>query len=788
VQLPDEFEAFFLSATGKSPYEYQRALGGSPTPPDILEVPTGAGKTHAVLVAWLYERLVKRRGPRRLVYALPMRSLVEQTATVAREIRVRLELSAEDIPIHVLMGGESEDDWREQPEHSQILVGTIDMLLSRALNRGYGENRFRWPVSFGLLNADCRWVFDEVQLMGPARATSAQLDGLRAKLGTALPCQTVWVSATVDAGALETVDRPQAQDRMSLPEKDRKGRLASRLTASKTVERLDLGGVGRPRRPRAVAEGLVSRHVAGTRTIVVLNTVERAQLLTAALGKELRGVAAQPKIVLLHSRYRPGDRAAQSRDALTEVDPQGSGVIVVATQVIEAGLDVSSRLLATETAPFSSIVQRAGRCNREGEHPEASLLWLDTGDPAEKDAAPYEAEDLVRARLALSDLVGLSASPERLSEIEVVETSDDHAVLRRRDLIDLFDTAPDLSGMDVDVSAFIRDDDDRTVSVFFRAVGEMSFEARAKQPRPRREELVGVPIGDVRDRTAWVHDHVEGTWVRATRDLLRPGMEVMLDAASGGYDEHQGWNPAARSPVPVFEPDDAPPPESTADDPMSVARVWMDLEEHLGRAYGAAAKLAEALELADDEGTAISEAAALHDIGKAHPAFQAMLVSTADASEQEWRKRILWAKSAHRGGRHQRKFFRHELASALALRAIECSIASNQPDRELITYLVGSHHGRVRLGIRPAPSEAPPVDARSAPRFALGVAEGDELPGVQTPLGHMPATTLDLECMELGGGGRSWTEAACLLRDGHGPFRLAFLEALVQVADWRASG
>ena len=107
MQLPDEFEAFFLSATGKSPYEYQRALGGSPTPPDILQVPTGAGKTHAVLVAWLYERLVKRRGPRRLVYALPMRSLVEQTATVAREIRVRLELSAEDIPIHVLMGGES---------------------------------------------------------------------------------------------------------------------------------------------------------------------------------------------------------------------------------------------------------------------------------------------------------------------------------------------------------------------------------------------------------------------------------------------------------------------------------------------------------------------------------------------------------------------------------------------------------------------------------------------------------------------------------------------------------
>ena len=51
-------------------------------------------------------------------------------------------------------------------------------------------------VSFGLLNNDRRWVFDEVQLMGPARATSAQLHGLRARLGVIGCCETVWMSAT----------------------------------------------------------------------------------------------------------------------------------------------------------------------------------------------------------------------------------------------------------------------------------------------------------------------------------------------------------------------------------------------------------------------------------------------------------------------------------------------------------------------------------------------------------------------------------------------------------------
>ena len=41
------------------------------------------------------------------------------------------------------------------------------MLLSRALNRGYAASRARWPVQFGLVNNDCCWVLDEVQLMGP---------------------------------------------------------------------------------------------------------------------------------------------------------------------------------------------------------------------------------------------------------------------------------------------------------------------------------------------------------------------------------------------------------------------------------------------------------------------------------------------------------------------------------------------------------------------------------------------------------------------------------------------
>ena len=115
--------------------------------------------------------------PRRLVYCLPMRVLVEQSAREARKWIKSLSL---DIPVTVLMGGVEAEEWFLNPEKPAILIGTQDMLLSRALNRGYAASRFHWPIDFGLLNNDCLWVYDEPQLMAGGVSTSAQLAGMRA--------------------------------------------------------------------------------------------------------------------------------------------------------------------------------------------------------------------------------------------------------------------------------------------------------------------------------------------------------------------------------------------------------------------------------------------------------------------------------------------------------------------------------------------------------------------------------------------------------------------------------
>lgn len=774
------FETTFQRATGWEPYDYQRELGARDRPPAVIEVPTGSGKTMAALLPWLCDP----QAPRRLVYALPMRTLVEQTARLAHDALRRL---GDDTPVHVLMGGVDPADWRLDVDRRAVIIGTIDMLLSRALNRGYAESRFAWPVAFGLLNNDCRWVFDEIQLMGPARATSAQLRGLRERLGVVGRCETVWMSATVDHDALRTFDHPHdADDVVRLSAADRAGPLRRRLVAEKRVERLDLSVVPPRRAAAEIAEAIHQRHQAGTRSIVVVNRVELAQQIYEAFAKRLQHVADPPTVALLHSRFRPPDRADRMAEVLAE--PPAAGTIVVATQVIEAGVDLSSALLATETAPFSSIVQRLGRCNRAGEHEPGLALWLDRGDLDERSAAPYHPDDVAAARLALRDLEGRSASPSELEAIapSVAERREASAVLRRRDLVDLFDTAPDLSGTDVDIAPYIRQDDDRSVSVFFRALGQLVREDVESQPAPSRDELVSIPIGAVRDLPVYAFDIVERRWRRLGRDERgHPGATLMLDAAGGGYSRALGWTGRADDAVQALPAPDVEP-EGIGSDSASHACEHVTLEDHLQHAAEAAEELVSSLALDGRVATAVVRAAALHDVGKAHPAFQAMLRSASPPEERGALSGTLWAKSAHRGGKHVRPHFRHELASALAL--CDGEVGTGEPERDLVRYLVAAHHGRVRLSIRPAPEEQLPPGARPGARFALGVVEGDVLPTVRTPVGRLAEIGLDLGEMELGGGERSWVTLACALRDAHGPFALAYLEAIVRIADWRASG
>ncbi len=146
------YEHFFRALTGYAPFPYQVRLSEGEWPHG-LEVPTGLGKTAAVLVAYLYRLLQGDRATgRRLVYCLPMRVLVEQTVRTAEVLTARARDAFEDrklqVPtVHAMLGGYLDERWEGRPEVPAILVGTQDMLVSRALARGYAMSRYKWPLT-----------------------------------------------------------------------------------------------------------------------------------------------------------------------------------------------------------------------------------------------------------------------------------------------------------------------------------------------------------------------------------------------------------------------------------------------------------------------------------------------------------------------------------------------------------------------------------------------------------------------------------------------------------------
>jgi len=857
------FDAFFWKATGNHPYPFQREFAEAPSLPQIVRIPTGLGKTAMALIGWLWRRFggdEKRREntPRRLVYCLPMRVLVEQTrecaldwlgatgllaGSIAREPGrngERGRVSAETyrwnfdavgrVGVHVLMGGEKVEDWDIHPESEAILIGTQDMLLSRALNRGYAASRSRWPIQFGLLNTDCLWVFDEIQLMGTGLATTAQLEAFRRLLASSdLPrakdgygCRSVWMSATMQRDWLETVDfAPCVEDLPSLE-------LTDEDHAHENLEQLwgakkPLVKAGATMGDAAkIASEVRNAHKPGKRTIVVVNTVKRAcelfeALNTAEGGSPRKGGKSKkarvlekdtgppadptPRVVLLHSRFRPEDRKRQVGDALAQIQPGGPGIIVVSTQVIEAGVDVSATTLFTELAPWASLVQRFGRCNRRGEADEqADVRWIDLPSAGMEDAAlPYDPEDLESARDHLKHLEGVGLSALAGSKIELPF---EHVhVIRRKDLVDLFDTTPDLAGNDIDIDRFVREVEGSDVRVFWRDWKQPEgYEPPPEDiPAPRREELCPAPIGSKRSpgfrdfstRHAgriWRWNFLEDAWERADPNKISPGQVFLVHTGAGGYSPERGWAPASAEKVVPVPSQDAPVPcEANETDFLSRLGVWQTIVEHTDDTARELDRILEALPATRDEDAALRHAARWHDRGKAHDVFQRALPGNGAPDRAGF-----WAKAPPDSSkRYSRRHFRHELASALAVLHPQ---NGEIPDdvRDLVAYLVAAHHGKVRLSIRSLPNESRPDGGR---RFARGIWDGDELPA--TDLGGgvaAPAVTLSLEPMELGlcmeapfAGRPSWAERMIRLRDTLGPFRLAYLEALLRAADMRAS-
>jgi CRISPR-associated endonuclease/helicase Cas3 len=302
-----------------------------------------------------------------------------------------------------------------------------------------------------------------------------------------------------------------------------------------------------------------------------------------------------------------------------------------------------------------------------------------------------------------------------------------------------------------------------------------------------------VPVGQLRelaekhkDRAVWVWDSLAGQWTHPERFI--PGRTYWLLSSIGGYDPAIGFDRRSQDDVPPVE-QPAPPPEAHDDECGTTLSRVETLEQHTSAVVTLTAELASALSLPADLRGALTLAARWHDVGKAHPVFQGALRHANPALDDA----VLYAKSGSNTRLifEGRPHFRHELASALAFRALAAKSCDHGP---LVAYLIAAHHGKVRLSIRSLPGESEPPRPPDGgdPLFARGIWQGDTLPPFKLDGADWPAATLSLAPMQIGlgpDGEPSWLESCLALRDSPelGPFRLAHLETLLRAADARAS-
>ncbi|MCS6303969.1 MAG: CRISPR-associated helicase Cas3' [Nitrospira sp.] len=426
----ESYKTFFRRVTGcHDPFDYQLHIAQQLFQGRniVLRAPTGAGKTWAVLTPFLSTDGWAAR-PARLIYVLPLRTLAQGIYREAREAASRLGHPVESVvnargqetvsPFVTLQTGEQPDD--RFFDRGKIIVTTYDQLLSGLLDGPYGLSDRLHNINAAAV-AGSLVVFDEFHLMEPHRAflTAAACLYLFRNL-----CQSVWMTATATR-PLEKVLH-DALDTVSIPATE--GEAVECVKSLPSVTEVTRHII--PEHEPLSAQSVLRCHEG--RSIVLLNTVGRAQEMFQQLREKKK---PETCLMLLHSRFFKEDRRAKEKVLRSLFGKGAKGdAMLVSTQVVEAGLDLSCEHLHTELCPMNALVQRGGRCARfAGEtgtvhvypFPQKDKAWLPYGDQHREDIA------LTRTRALLQRIGHATLQPhEAAAWVQEVHGAEDEQALR----------------------------------------------------------------------------------------------------------------------------------------------------------------------------------------------------------------------------------------------------------------------------------------------------------------------------------------------------------------------
>jgi len=334
-----------------------------------LTAPTGSGKT--LMLLSLASEIIKAKGAKRIIYGLPFLSITEQvesevlkilkgyeyfvqridsksTNTRFDDIQKELDENPSEKLLHELEALEFQEDTFGYPFIITTFVRIFETLL------GNKNHELMKLPNF----SNCVFLLDEIQSLPPRL------------YGFFVAYLDKFCKLTGSFAIVSTATQPV----LRLPG-DNKEAKDFFLDYEQPFKLLSLSHYENPvfnRYTVKVQKSIIDIEQLGHQVLqeeksvlVILNTIQD----TKDLYNFITGNMDDTKVLLLNTHFTPRDRSLKVYLAKRKLR-QGDKVILISTQLIEAGVDIDFPVLYRDFATISSIVQSAGRCNRNGKNAE----------------------------------------------------------------------------------------------------------------------------------------------------------------------------------------------------------------------------------------------------------------------------------------------------------------------------------------------------------------------------------------------------------------------------------
>lgn len=390
-----DFATAFAALTGNDPFPWQRALyrrfQTGDFPPSC-SLPTGLGKT-SVIPIWLIalgNGGKQQTFPRRLVYIVNRRTVVDQATREAEQLRRKLlasdrpkvlaqlvgalaelvgDSSVAPLAISTLRGQFADNgEWWKVPARPAIIVGTIDMIGSRLLFSGYGAGFKYRPLYAGFIGQDSLIIHDEAHLEPAFQRLLTRIE-VEQNPRTADGGQQPRDLRPLHVMELTATSRDEGEQFYLTPDDMKDETVKSRIEAKKGIA---FFVVDDEKKTADNAADLALHYKdSGQAILVFLRKLEDVEKMADKLRK------AKQRVQLLTGTIRGYERDRLLRDDIFvrylpdsirphDVNPAQGTVYLLCTSAGEVGVNISADHLVCDLAPLDSMAQRFGRVNRFG--------------------------------------------------------------------------------------------------------------------------------------------------------------------------------------------------------------------------------------------------------------------------------------------------------------------------------------------------------------------------------------------------------------------------------------